>query len=123
MVKLVLIRHGESAWNLENKFTGWTDVPLSENGVKEAQEAGKLLKKDGYTFDVAYSSVYKEPIRLRTMSWKNLARPRFRISIRGDSMNGTMARFRASTKPIPPRSGAMSRSTFGGDPPMFNLRH
>jgi 2,3-bisphosphoglycerate-dependent phosphoglycerate mutase len=57
MVKLVLIRHGESAWNLENKFTGWTDVPLSENGVKEAHEAGKLLKKDGYTFDVAYSSV------------------------------------------------------------------
>jgi 2,3-bisphosphoglycerate-dependent phosphoglycerate mutase len=57
MVKLVLIRHGESAWNLENKFTGWTDVPLSENGVKEAKEAGKLLKKDGYTFDVAYSSV------------------------------------------------------------------
>jgi len=57
MVKLVLIRHGESAWNLENKFTGWTDVPLSENGVKEAHEAGKLLKKDGYTFDVAFSSV------------------------------------------------------------------
>jgi len=57
MIKLVLIRHGESAWNLENKFTGWTDVPLSENGIKEAKEAGQLLKKDGYTFDVAFSSV------------------------------------------------------------------
>lgn len=59
MVKLVLLRHGESEWNLENKFTGWTDVDLSENGVKEAHEAGKLLKKDGYTFDLAFSSVLK----------------------------------------------------------------
>jgi 2,3-bisphosphoglycerate-dependent phosphoglycerate mutase len=59
MVKLVLIRHGQSEWNLSNQFTGWTDVDLSENGVKEAHEAGKLLKKDGYTFDVAFSSVLK----------------------------------------------------------------
>lgn len=59
MVKLVLLRHGESQWNLENKFTGWTDVDLSENGVKEAIAAGKLLKKDGYHFDEAYSSVLK----------------------------------------------------------------
>jgi 2,3-bisphosphoglycerate-dependent phosphoglycerate mutase len=63
MVKLVLIRHGESEWNLENKFTGWTDVDLSENGVKEAHAAGVLLKKDGYTFDVAYSSVLKRANR------------------------------------------------------------
>ena len=63
MVKLVLIRHGESEWNLENKFTGWTDVDLSENGVKEAHAAGQLLKKDGYTFDVAYSSVLKRANR------------------------------------------------------------
>jgi 2,3-bisphosphoglycerate-dependent phosphoglycerate mutase len=59
MVKLVLVRHGESEWNLENKFTGWTDVDLSENGVKEAHAAGELLKKDGYTFDEAFSSVLK----------------------------------------------------------------
>jgi len=59
MVKLVLIRHGQSEWNLENKFTGWTDVELSENGVREAKEAGLLLKEKGYTFDVAYSSVLK----------------------------------------------------------------
>ena len=59
MIKLVLVRHGESQWNLENKFTGWTDVELSENGVKEAIEAGKLLKKRGYTFDIAYTSVLK----------------------------------------------------------------
>ena len=59
MVTLVLIRHGQSEWNLKNLFTGWTDVELSENGVKEAHEAGKLLKKEGYTFDIAFSSVLK----------------------------------------------------------------
>jgi len=59
MIKLVLVRHGESVWNLENKFTGWTNVELSENGVKEAKAAGLELKQKGYTFDVAYSSVLK----------------------------------------------------------------
>ncbi len=59
MIKLVLIRHGQSEWNLKNLFTGWTDVELSENGVKEAHEAGKLLKEKGYTFDVAFSSTLK----------------------------------------------------------------
>ena len=58
-MKLVLVRHGESVWNLENRFTGWTDVGLSEKGVTEAIEAGKLLKKKGYTFDMAYTSVLK----------------------------------------------------------------
>lgn len=57
MIKLVLVRHGQSAWNLENRFTGWTDVDLSENGVKEAKEAGKLLKAKGFKFDKAYTSV------------------------------------------------------------------
>ena len=59
MVKLVLVRHGQSVWNLENKFTGWTDVGLSENGIKEAIDAGIVLKEKGYTFDVAYTSVLK----------------------------------------------------------------
>lgn len=59
MIKLVLVRHGESVWNLENKFTGWTNVELSENGVKEAKKAGLELKEKGYTFDVAFSSVLK----------------------------------------------------------------
>lgn len=63
MVKLVLIRHGQSAWNLSNQFTGWTDVDLSENGVKEAHEAGQTLKEDGYRFDVAFSSVLKRANR------------------------------------------------------------
>ena len=59
MIKLVLVRHGESIWNLENKFTGWTDVGLSENGVKEAIEAGKVLKDKGFSFDIAYTSLLK----------------------------------------------------------------
>lgn len=59
MIKLVLVRHGQSMWNLENRFTGWTDVELSNNGIKEAKEAGKLLKENEFTFDVAYTSVLK----------------------------------------------------------------
>ena len=55
MQKLVLVRHGESIWNLENKFTGWTDVPLSDRGIKEAIKAGKVLKELGFTFDIAYT--------------------------------------------------------------------
>jgi len=57
MKKIVLLRHGESTWNKENRFTGWTDVPLNERGVAEAREAGRLLRKEGYTFDLAYTSV------------------------------------------------------------------
>ena len=62
MHKLVLIRHGESTWNLENRFTGWTDVPLTDTGVAQAREAGRLLKAAGYEFDVAYTSVLKRAI-------------------------------------------------------------
>ena len=59
MKKLVIVRHGESVWNLENKFTGWTDVELSEKGIIEAKQAGKLLKKNNYHFDIAYTSLLK----------------------------------------------------------------
>jgi 2,3-bisphosphoglycerate-dependent phosphoglycerate mutase len=62
MYKLVLIRHGESTWNLENRFTGWTDVELTPLGVAQAQAAGRLLKEAGYEFDVAYTSVLKRAI-------------------------------------------------------------
>ena len=61
--KIVLLRHGESQWNLENRFTGWTDVDLTENGLREARRAGQLLKSEGYDFDVAYTSVLKRAIR------------------------------------------------------------
>lgn len=63
MHKLVLIRHGQSQWNKENRFTGWVDVPLSEEGVVEAKRAADLLKQDGFAFDVAYTSVLKRAIR------------------------------------------------------------
>ena len=63
MLKLVLVRHGQSTWNLENRFTGWTDVDLSEQGVREAHEAAEVLQTEGYTFDVAFTSVLKRAIR------------------------------------------------------------
>lgn len=62
-IKLVLLRHGESVWNKENRFTGWTDVDLSEKGKEEAKAAGQILKKEGYTFDVAFTSVLKRAVR------------------------------------------------------------
>ncbi|MEA1896601.1 MAG: 2,3-diphosphoglycerate-dependent phosphoglycerate mutase [Bacteroidota bacterium] len=63
MYKVVLLRHGESTWNKENKFTGWTDVDLSEKGLIEAKEAGITLKNEGYSFDIAFTSVLKRAIR------------------------------------------------------------
>jgi len=63
MYKLVLLRHGESTWNKENRFTGWTDVDLSEKGLEEAKDAGLILKAEGYVFDIAFTSVLKRAIR------------------------------------------------------------
>jgi 2,3-bisphosphoglycerate-dependent phosphoglycerate mutase len=63
MYKLVLLRHGQSTWNLENRFTGWTDVDLSDQGLAEAESAGEIMAKEGYTFDLAYTSVLKRAIR------------------------------------------------------------
>src|SRR4030066_1298463 len=63
MIKLVLLRHGESTWNKENRFTGWTDVDLSEKGKNEAKKAGQTLKREGFHFDIAYTSVLKRAIR------------------------------------------------------------
>src|SRR5215217_2590662 len=63
MYKIVFMRHGESTWNLENRFTGWTDVDLTDKGVKEAKAAGEVLKREGYTFDLCYTSVLKRAIR------------------------------------------------------------
>ena len=63
MPKIVLLRHGESIWNKENRFTGWTDVDLSEKGVSEAKKSGQVLKKEGFVFDAAFTSVLKRAIR------------------------------------------------------------
>ncbi len=62
-IQLILLRHGESIWNKENRFTGWTDIDLSEKGIEETREAGKVLKKEGFTFDIAFTSVLKRAIR------------------------------------------------------------
>ena len=64
MYKVVLLRHGESTWNKENRFTGWTDVDLSEKGLQEAKSAGEVLKNEGFKFDIAYTSVLKEQLEL-----------------------------------------------------------
>ena len=72
MIKLVLLRHGESVWNKANLFTGWTDVDLSEKGVEEAHEAGRLLREGGYVFDIAYTSVLKRAIRTLWISMDEL---------------------------------------------------
>lgn len=63
MYTLILLRHGESIWNKENRFTGWVDVPLSDNGTAEAKEAGRVLKKEGYEIDVAFTSMLKRAIK------------------------------------------------------------
>jgi len=63
MKKLVVLRHGESIWNKENRFTGWKDIGLSEKGIEEAKKAGQLLKNEGFDFDVAYTSVLKRAIK------------------------------------------------------------
>lgn len=63
MQKLVLIRHGESVWNKENRFTGWTDVDLAPEGMEQARQAGQILKKNGYNFDIGFTSVLKRSIK------------------------------------------------------------
>ena len=72
MYKLVLLRHGESTWNKENRFTGWTDVDLSEKGVQEALEAGRTLRKEGFVFDLAYTSVLKRAIKTLWLALEEL---------------------------------------------------
>jgi 2,3-bisphosphoglycerate-dependent phosphoglycerate mutase len=70
--KMVLLRHGQSTWNLENRFTGWTDVGLTDQGVQEAINSGKLLKEGGYTFDIAYTSVLKRAIKTLWLVMENM---------------------------------------------------
>ena len=72
MIRLVLLRHGESTWNKENRFTGWTDVDLSDKGREEAKDAGKVLKEAGFAFDLAYTSVLKRAIRTLWMAFDEM---------------------------------------------------
>ncbi len=77
---LVLVRHGQSEWNLKNLFTGWRDVDLTEQGVNEARDAGRKLKAQGLAFDVAYTSALKRAQRTLTSCWRKWARPACRRS-------------------------------------------
>lgn len=72
MIKLVLLRHGESTWNKENKFTGWTDVPLSKKGKREAKQAGRILKRKGYDFDIVFESVLLRVIQTTNLVLKEM---------------------------------------------------
>src|SRR6267154_463224 len=74
MIKLVLIRHGESTWNKENRFTGWKDVDLTPKGVEEARAAGKLLRAEGYDFDFTFTSVLKRAIRTLNFAMEEMDR-------------------------------------------------
>ena len=74
MPTLVLLRHGQSTWNLENRFTGWTDVDLTEQGIAEAREAGRLLKSEGYDFDLCYTSVLKRAIKTLWLALEEMDR-------------------------------------------------
>src|SRR6185295_1056123 len=74
MKTLVLLRHGQSTWNQENRFTGWTDVPLSEQGIQEARTAGRLLRTEGYVFDFAFTSVLKRAIKTLWLALEEMDR-------------------------------------------------
>ncbi|MBI2101896.1 2,3-diphosphoglycerate-dependent phosphoglycerate mutase [Candidatus Woesearchaeota archaeon] len=72
MMKLVLLRHGQSTWNMENRFTGWTDVPLTEHGIEEAKEAGRILKENGFVFDVVFTNLHKRAVATTNIVLKEL---------------------------------------------------
>ena len=141
MHKIVLLRHGESQWNKENRFTGWTDVPLSDKGLVEASSAGKLLKEEGFTFDKAYTSVLKRAIKtlwcvLEEMdlmwipvenSWK--LNERHYGALQGLNKSETAARYgdeqvkiwRRSYETRPPLLEKTDKRYPGNDPKYFGL--
>jgi 2,3-bisphosphoglycerate-dependent phosphoglycerate mutase len=90
MSKIVLLRHGESVWNKENKFAGWTDVGLSVKGIEEAKESGRSLKREGYIFDVAFTSVLSRAIKTLWLVLEEMDLMWIPSTIVGGSMNGIM---------------------------------
>lgn len=112
-MELILLRHGQSLWNLENKFTGWTDVDLSDQGIKEAHRAGKLLKSEVYSIDAAYTSLLKRAIRAFGSSWIRCILCGFRHIVPGGLMNGIMERCRNLINKTRPINMDMNRFRFG----------
>ena len=112
---LVLLRHGQSEWNLKNLFTGWRDVDLSPAGVEEAKEAGRRMKAQGLAFDLVFTSALIRAQRTLDLALAEMGlRPACRKNGIRLSTNATMAIWPASTKTMRARNGARSRSTFGG---------
>ena len=114
---LVLVRHGQSDWNLKNLFTGWRDVDLTEKGIAEASEAGRKLKAQGLTFDVAFTSVLKRAQRTLDLMLDGDRPDRHSDhSKTRRSTSATMAISPASTRTTPARNGARSRCRSGAAP-------
>jgi 2,3-bisphosphoglycerate-dependent phosphoglycerate mutase len=109
MYRLVLLRHGESTWNKENRFTGWTDVDLSERGAAEAREAGRLMKGETYEFDVAYTSLLKRAIRTLWLVLDEMDMMWIPVHRSWRPTSGTTAPCRGSTRPRRPPSTARRR--------------
>ncbi len=89
MYKIVLLRHGESTWNKENRFTGWTDVDLSEKGMEEARSAGRVMREAGYEFDVAYVSVLKRALRTLWLALEEMERIHIERILRANGYSRT----------------------------------
>ena len=111
--RLVLLRHGQSQWNLDNRFTGWVDVDLTEQGRREAAAAGRLMREEGLQFDVAHTSVLKRAIHTLQGALAELEQDWLPVNKSGASMSATTAACRAWTRPRPRPSTARSRSRCG----------
>ena len=106
---LVLVRHGQSDWNLKNLFTGWKDPDLTEKGIAEAKDAGRKLKAQGLTFDVAFTSVLTRAQHTLDLMLTEIGQTGFRPGRISHSTNATMATCPASTRTTPARNGARTR--------------
>ena len=113
---LVLVRHGQSEWNLKNLFTGWKDPDLTEKGIAEARDAGRKLKAQGLSFDIAFTSVLKRAQHTLDLALAEIGQTGLPVRKTWRSTSATTAISPASTRTTPARNGARSRSMSGGAP-------
>ena len=109
MKKIVLLRHGQSTWNKENRFTGWTDVDLTEKGIEEARKAGDLLRKEGYVFDKAYTSYLKRAVKTLNNVLDRMDQDWIPVERTGVSMKNITVSSRGSIRRKQRRNTATSR--------------
>ena len=119
---LVLVRHGQSEWNLKNLFTGWRDVDLTENGVAEARDAGRKLKAQGHRFDVAFTSALIRAQRTLDLMLEELGQTDIPVFATRRSTSATTATSPASTRTTRARNGATSRCISGAAPTTWRRR-